>query len=108
MRKLLAPFFVLVFLGGCATAPVDSPEKQIAAAKVTYAEIIGGITALHRNGDISDEVLVNKIEPARRAVRGALNEADTAIREKWSDAGDYLAAALRQVDNLQQLYEAYK
>lgn len=109
--KRVATFLFVFVLAGCPTlqqVQLDSPELKLAAAKVAYSQALVGVTAAWEAGDISDDTFINKVVPATKAVRAAINEAEQAISLKDPDVLVYLEAITRNLELLTNLYEVFK
>jgi len=90
---------------GAPTQLVQKPGEVIASAKTVYAEALEGLTALAKNGKISDDVIVNRVEPAREAAADALNRADALLLIKSPQAADYADTALNLATTFLNLYK---
>ena len=107
MKKLIAILAAtLILIAGCAS--IDTPTKKLTMAKVTYASIVQGGVAAYNAGDISADDFVNRWEPIRAVAWAGIESADRAIKTDDPDVGFYVSEALRLVNKLQTLYEAFK
>lgn len=82
-------------LASCASA--DTPSKKLASAEVLYASAVNTSTSLAASGKISDDAIVNKLEPAREAARASLDEGWTLIALDNPTAPDFAVAAMELV-----------
>jgi hypothetical protein len=88
MRAAVAGLtFFLVFLVGCATAPVDTPNKRLAQAEITFVAVVSATIAAVENGQLPKDS-----ESARLAL-SAINAGSASL-----DAA-YAALANGQLDD---------
>ena len=95
-----------VLLFSCATLPIDTLNKKLAAFEITYGQVLESVGAWINDGTLSGEnkkkvqVLIQQISEARAAVYMAKGIND--LRKAESQ----LSAAQRSILLLRQLLEA--
>lgn len=108
MRRLLLTIALAGLLGGCSLLPsfgdVDEPGEKLAVAKGLYLTTLQAATAAAQRGALSDDMIVNKLEPARRAARTAIDAAETISKDAVGYA-DIVGAALDAAQDYLKLWK---
>jgi len=110
LRRLALILIIPLTMGGCETLGISlkTDADKLSLAQATFTEVEQGILTLASQGRISDEVMVNILDPAVKVVRVSLATAKIMLKNDNPSSGNYIKAALGAVDGLVAIFNDLK